>query len=109
MRIPLNKALTTSTKEEKNPSTVGLHPGKADSMNKEIKKVMDAAEELAKVNPETRAQYLKGIADAQDARKAATQAKEEAETVALEEQEYAELVRHEKNPNVPEQIVPDEI
>ena len=82
MRIPLNKAFTTNTKEGKNPSTVGTHPGKADSMNKDIKKVMEAAEELAKADPETRAQYLKGIADAQAARIDATQAKEEAETEA---------------------------
>ena len=35
--------------------------------------------------------------------------KEAAEAEALDEQEYAEAVRHEKNPNVPEPTVPDEI
>lgn len=82
MRIPLNKALTPNTKEGKSPSTVGTYPGKADSMNKEIKKVADVAAELAKTNPETRAQYLRGIEDAQAAQKAAAQAKEDAETEA---------------------------
>lgn len=49
-------------------------------MDKEIKKVSDIAAELKKINPETRAQYLKGIADAQTAQEAAARAKEEAET-----------------------------
>ena len=87
MRIPLNKALAPNTKEGKTLSTVGTYPGKADSMNKElkkviIKKVMDVAAELIKAQPENRAQYLKGIADAQAAQKAAAQAKEDAETEA---------------------------
>ena len=82
MRIPFNKALTPGTNEGKAPSTVGTHPGKAESMNKEIKKVADVAAALEKENPETRAQYLKGVADAQKAQEAAAKAKEEAESEA---------------------------
>lgn len=82
MRIPFNKALTPGTNEGKAPSTVGTHPGKAESMNKEIKKVADVAAALAKENPETRAQYLKGVADAQKAQEAAAKAKEDAESEA---------------------------
>lgn len=82
MRIPFNKALTPGTNEGKAPSTVGTHPGKAESMNKEIKKVADVAAALEKENPETRAQYLKGVADAQKAQEAAAKAKEDAESEA---------------------------
>lgn len=83
MRITINnKALMPNTKEGNALSTVGTYSGKAGSMNKEIKKVADIAAELAKADPETRAQYLKAIADAQAAQKDAAQAKEEADTEA---------------------------
>ena len=82
MRIPFNKALTPGANEGKAPSTVGTYPGKVENMNKDIKKVLDAAAALEKGNPETRAQYLKGVADAQKAQKAAAKAKEDAESEA---------------------------
>lgn len=82
MRISLNKGLTQCTREREAPSTVGTYPGKVGNMNKDIKKVLDAAAALKRENPETRAQYSRGIADAQAAQKAAAQAKEDAETEA---------------------------
>ena len=51
-------------------------------MNKEIKKAADTAAEIAKAHPETRTQYLNGIANAQKAQQEAARAKEEATTEA---------------------------
>ena len=80
MRIPLNKSRTPNRKEENDYSVVGTIPGKVDSMNQEIRKIIEAAEAISQETPETRSQYLKGIADAQEAQRAAAQAKEDAET-----------------------------
>ena len=49
-------------------------------MNKTLEKVAEAAAAIERENPEARAHYLQGIAEAQEARKAAAQAKIDAET-----------------------------
>lgn len=49
-------------------------------MNKTLEKVAEAAAAIERENPEVRARYLQGIAAAQEARKAAAQAKIDAET-----------------------------
>ena len=71
MRTPFNKALSANTKEG---------AGKENSMNKEFKKILDAAAAIDQAQPELRAQYVKGLEAAQEAQKIAAQAKEEAET-----------------------------
>lgn len=81
MRTTLNKAFTANNKEgQKSPSSVGTHPGKVEKMNDVLKKTAAAVAALEKENPETRAQYLKGIADAKAAQAEAAQAKEAATT-----------------------------
>ena len=71
MKTPFNNKAITTTAQKKEDS---------DSMNKDIKKVMDAAAEITTEYPENRAHILKGIADAQEAQKEAITAKETAET-----------------------------
>lgn len=67
-----NKALT--------PQNKGAEPGKDQTMNSELQKVMDMANSIEQAKPETREQYLRGIEEAQKAQARAAEAKETAET-----------------------------
>ena len=76
MRTPFNKSRAKGTKE------TYYTEDRPEIMNKDIKKVADVVAAMEKANPATMEQYRKGIADAQDAQRAAARAKETAETEA---------------------------
>ena len=80
MRTTLNKALIPQNNKEKNIHAFEKYSGKKDGMNKELKRVSDAVATIEKAHPESRRQFLSGIAAAQEAAAAAVQAKENAET-----------------------------
>lgn len=90
MRTTLNKAITEAlNKDATTAPTVGTYPGKElKTMDKTLQKIADKAATITAADPQTRADYLQGIADAQAAAKAAAKAREDAESEAAFDKAY---------------------